>query len=70
MPPRKKKPDRNLKESKRDQINLRLDADLMARLDEKRVALRKVMAKIPSRSEVVRLAIEEYLKAKQTQGSD
>lgn len=34
---------------------------LAANLDAKRVELQKAMGKIPSRSEVIRLALEEYL---------
>lgn len=45
----------------RQQINFRLDADLADKLDQKRAELQKELGKIPSRSEVVRLALEQYL---------
>lgn len=43
------------------QINVRLSEDLADRLDAKRVELKQSLGKIPSRSEVVRLAIHDYL---------
>lgn len=48
----------------RMQVNVLLDADLAARLDEKRIALQKQTGRIPSRSEIMRLALELYLKRK------
>lgn len=45
----------------RMQINVRLDADLANRIDEKRTELQKQMGRIPTRSEVLRLALEKYL---------
>ena len=46
----------------RAQINVRLEPDLASRIDAKRMELQKEMGRIPSRSEVVRLALEKYLK--------
>lgn len=43
------------------QVNVRLDAELAARIDEKRTELQKQMGRIPTRSEVVRRALEKYL---------
>lgn len=43
------------------QINVRLSDELVAAIDEKRVALRDSVGSIPSRSDVVRLALEAYL---------
>lgn len=43
------------------QINVRLPPELMERLDKRRVDLHATMGKIPSRSDVVRLALESYL---------
>jgi len=45
----------------RVQINVRIQPDLADRLDTKRVELKEEIGKIPSRSEVVRMALEEYL---------
>lgn len=43
------------------QINVRLPPDLMELLDKRRMELHAAMGKIPSRSDVVRLALESYL---------
>lgn len=43
------------------QINVRLPPDLMELLDRQRVELHATLGKIPSRSDVVRLALEFYL---------
>jgi hypothetical protein len=48
-------------EEDRVQINVRISDKLAARLDAKRVELQKAMGKIPSRSEVIRLALEDFL---------
>ena len=45
----------------RQQINVRLSDDLVAAIDEKRVKLRDSLGGIPSRSDVVRLALEQFL---------
>lgn len=46
----------------RMQINCRLDKALSDRLDQRRAALMSEMGRIPSRSEVLRIALEQYLK--------
>ncbi len=43
------------------QINVRLPPELMELLDKKRVELMEATGKIPSRSDVVRLALEAFL---------
>lgn len=45
----------------RVQINVRIPEELADRLDAKRVELKKGLGKIPSRSEVVRMAIDDFL---------
>lgn len=45
----------------RIQVNVRVDGDLIRLLDEQRIALLAKLGAIPSRSEVVRIALEEYL---------
>ena len=45
----------------RQQINVRLSDELVAAIDEKRVALRDSVGGILSRSDVVRLAIEAFV---------
>ena len=45
----------------RMQVNFRLDKDLAERLDKKRIALMSEMGRIPSRSEVFRVALDHYL---------
>ena len=45
----------------RIQVNVRVDGVLIKLLDEKRTELLDKLGTIPSRSEVVRMALEEYL---------
>lgn len=45
----------------RNQINMRLSEQLSKLIDAKRIALSEHMGKIPSRSDVVRLALAQYL---------
>lgn len=45
----------------RIQVNVRVDGVLIKLLDEKRTELLDELGSIPSRSEVVRKALEEYL---------
>ncbi len=52
------------KTSDRIQVNVRVDGDLIRLLDEKRTELLSKLGSIPGRSEVVRIALEEYLKKK------
>ena len=51
-------------DSERPQVNVRLDQEIIRLLDEKRIALRRELGVIPTRSEVVRIALEHYLKQK------
>lgn len=45
----------------RVQLNVRLEAEMVKRIDRKRVALMAVLGSIPSRSEVLRLALDQFL---------
>ena len=45
----------------RVQINVRVESELVERIDEKRVELRVSLGGIPSRSDVIRMALEAYL---------
>lgn len=45
----------------RAQLNVRISEQLEAAIDEKRIELRASMGSIPSRSDVLRLALEAYL---------
>jgi len=47
----------------RMQINFRLDKETAERVDQKRVALLAEIGRIPSRSELFRLALDQYLNA-------
>lgn len=47
--------------AERIQVNVRVDGDLIRLLDEKRTELLVKLGSIPSRSEVVRMALEKYL---------
>lgn len=45
----------------RQQVNVRLTQELAAAIDQKRVELQSEMGRIPTRSDVIRLALEFYL---------
>lgn len=45
----------------RTQLNVRVSEELEKAIDEKRIELRGVLGTIPSRSDVLRLALETYL---------
>lgn len=45
----------------RPQLNVRVSPELEQAIDEKRVELRATLGVIPSRSDVLRLALEAYL---------
>lgn len=45
----------------RAQLNVRVSEELEKAIDEKRIELRAKMGSIPSRSDVLRLALEAYL---------
>lgn len=44
------------------QVNFRLDKDLAEKLDRRRITLMETLGRIPTRSEVLRLALDLYLK--------
>jgi metal-responsive CopG/Arc/MetJ family transcriptional regulator len=48
----------------RIQVNVRVDGDLIRLLDEKRTELLDQVGSIPSRSELIRMALEKYLNKK------
>lgn len=50
--------------AERIQVNVRVDGDLIKQLDERRIKLLEKLGAIPSRSEVIRMALEEYLSNK------
>lgn len=45
----------------RTQLNVRVSEDLERAIDEKRIELRETLGTIPSRSDVLRFALERYL---------
>lgn len=45
----------------RNQLNIRVSDQLERLIDQKRIALTESMGSIPSRSDVVRFALESYL---------
>ena len=45
----------------RTQLNVRVSESLEQAIDEKRIELREKLGVIPSRSDVLRFALEEYL---------
>jgi len=50
-------------EADRQQVNVRLTDELVRLLDAKRVEMLPELGAIPTRSDVVRIAIERFLKA-------
>ncbi len=48
------------------QINVRVEKELVDQIDQKRVELRESMGEIPTRSDVIRLALQEYLSTTNT----
>ena len=47
--------------TERIQVNVRVDGELIRLLDEKRTELLSKLGSIPSRSDVVRMALESFL---------
>jgi len=45
----------------RNQINVRLTAEQVKGIDEKRIELQKIGGTIPTRSDVLRLALDAYI---------
>jgi metal-responsive CopG/Arc/MetJ family transcriptional regulator len=45
----------------RSQLNVRLDQELVDRIDEKRIELRESLGQIPTRSDILRMALENFL---------
>lgn len=45
----------------RTQVNVRLSAELVEAIDRRRIELQATLKSIPTRSEIVRLALDEYL---------
>lgn len=45
----------------KSQINVRVEAELLDRIDRKRIVLQRELNRIPTRSEVIRLALDEFL---------
>jgi len=45
----------------RQQVNVRLEQDLADRMDKKRIELTESLGHIPTRSDIVRMALEEFL---------
>ena len=52
---------------KQNQLNIRVDRKLEVALDEKRIDFSKQLGYIPSRSEIVRMAIEQFLSIDRTE---
>lgn len=52
----------------RQQINVRLSDDYIAAIDEKRIQLQQTLGTIPSRSDVVRMALDAFINAKPESG--
>lgn len=45
----------------RFQVNLRLDEEMIDKIDDKRVTLKAGLGRIPTRSDVIRSALDIYL---------
>jgi metal-responsive CopG/Arc/MetJ family transcriptional regulator len=50
------------KQIDRAQVNVRVEPELLKLLDEKRTQLLAELGSIPSRSDVIRMALESYLR--------
>ena len=48
----------------RMQVNVRLTPELVEAIDKKRIELQPSLGAIPTRSEVIRLALDDYLLSK------
>jgi hypothetical protein len=55
---------RAMNSNRLSQVNVRVDRDMEKALDAKRIELSEQVGYIPSRSEVIRLAIDAYLGVK------
>lgn len=49
----------------RMQINMRIDKELAARIDKKRIDLADELQRIPTRTDVIKMALELYLEGSQ-----
>lgn len=45
----------------RQQVNVRLTQELAVAIDQRRIELQGEMGRIPTRSDIIRLALERYL---------
>ena len=52
----------------RQQVNVRLSPELVEAIDKKRIELQPAMGKIPTRSEVVRYALDTFLLGREEVG--
>ena len=52
----------------RIQVNVRLDTEMAKRIDEKRTQLQKELGRIPTRSDVMRMALDKYLGSDKRKG--
>ena len=50
-----------MEQDKLQQLNVRVDEDLLERIEQKRIVLQRDLGRIPSRSEVIRMALDEFL---------
>jgi ABC-type phosphate transport system auxiliary subunit len=48
----------------RQQLNVRLDDEVIRQVDEKRIELQRKMGTIPTRSDILRMALEKFLKSR------
>lgn len=46
------------------QINVRVEPTLLEKIDKKRIEMQQELGKIPSRSDVIRMAVEKFVDAK------
>lgn len=47
--------------TERQQVNVRLEQDLADRMDKKRIELTESLGYIPTRSDIMRMALEEFI---------
>ncbi len=46
------------------QLNVRVEAETLEKIDRKRIELQRILGRIPSRSEVVRMALLQFVAGK------
>ena len=57
----KNNPQPHISSTSRNQLNVRLSDDEVQRIDQRRIQLQAELGRIPTRSEILRLALDRFL---------